>query len=173
MTNLRKAVDGLLADHSTLMIFMNQGLHYVSNPVAHFSKKDYEIQVTEALLYLESKRLEHLGKRRIRILWRETSAQHFPTPNGYWPGMKYASKMNMTCVPIADQRPESDWRNSVVREIIKKNKLDISIAPFYNQTVPLWTSHVNGHLQDCTHLCWSPMLYQPLFHFMANSMKFS
>ena len=29
---------------------------------------------------------------------------------------------------------------------------------------PLWNLHVNGHLRDCTHICWSPMLYQAFFH---------
>ena len=38
------------------------------------------------------------------------------------------------------------------------------------QTLPLWTEHVNGNLKDCTHLCWTPMLYQPLYHTLAEAM---
>ena len=169
MHHLRKSVESFLDTHDSLMVFMNVGLHYVSNPVPLFSKKDYEQQITDALQYLHTKKIEN-KKKKIRIIWRETSAQHFPTYNGYWPGVKYAVNMDVKCVPIQDTSLAADWRNVIAKKVIDDNKFDIKIAPFYNITVPLWSSHVNGHLRDCTHICWSPMLYQPLFHFMAQSM---
>jgi hypothetical protein len=149
---------------------MNVGLHFVSKPIPHFSRPDYRSQITEALSYLHSKTLEYPSKK-LRIVWRETSAQHFPTRNGYWPGVRYAVGMSLSCVPINDTTPEGDWRNKEVREIVERHKLNVRIVPFFKQTVPLWSEHVNGHLRDCTHLCWSPMLYQPSFHYMVDAMK--
>jgi hypothetical protein len=85
MHYLRKAVDGFLNTHDSVMIFMNQGLHYLSNPaIKDFNRLEYTRQITEALTYLNSKINDNLEKK-IRVIWRETSAQHFPTYNGYWP----------------------------------------------------------------------------------------
>ena len=174
MYSLRKSVDAFLDSelYESLMIFINVGLHYVSNPIPHFSRSDYRTQITEALKYLNDKSLNNKNKKKIRIIWRETSAQHFPTYNGYWPGVKFAEKMDVKCVPIKNRTEAADWRNLDAKEIITKNKFNIKIAPFYEDTVPLYNMHVNGHLRDCTHLCWSPMLYQKLFHFMVNTIQF-
>jgi hypothetical protein len=173
MHHLRKNVEDLVHSHDSLTVLINMGLHYVSNPIAHFTREDYISQMTACLQYLNdiAKEFKPKGKN-IRILWRETSAQHFPTSNGYWPGVKYASEMKLKCEPIQDTTPAGDWRNSDVRNIIQTNSLDnIDIIPFYNVTLPLWSSHVNGHLRDCTHFCWSPMLYQSLFHALAAPYK--
>lgn len=99
------------------------------------------------------------------MLWRETSAQHFPTGNGYWPGVKYATNMKLQCVPIQDTTPQADWRNRIIEQIIlKHNFFTVQIIRFYNLTLPLWSAHPNGKLRDCTHFCWFPMLYQSIFH---------
>lgn len=170
MHHLRKNVEDFLNGHDGLTVLINMGLHYVSNPIAHFTREDYISQMTGCLVYLNDIAKEYIPKgKKVRMLWRETSAQHFPTPNGYWPGVKYASEMKLQCNPIEDTTAAGDWRNSDVRAIIENNKLEhISIIPFYNVTLPLWSSHVNGHLRDCTHFCWSPMLYQSLFHALAE-----
>ena len=170
MRALHKAVDNFLEHHDSLLVFMNVGLHYVSNPIAKFDRPAYQSQMTEALQYLNMRRNAVLGSKTVRLVWRETSAQHFPTFNGYWPGVKYAVGMDVKCVPVKDSSPEGDWRNTDVRRIIDTHRLNISVVPFYHQTLPLWGQHVNGHLRDCTHLCWTPMLYQTLFHAMARVM---
>jgi hypothetical protein len=172
MHNLRTNVEELANsdEYDGITIIMNMGLHYVSNPVAQFTRPDYIAQMSEALSYLNKVVLQYPLKR-IRVLWRETSAQHFPTPNGYWPGVRYAADMKLKCEAIADNSTTADWRNSDVRDIIRNKGLhQVEIIPFYNVTLPLWTSHVNGHLRDCTHFCWSPMLYQSLFHALADKV---
>jgi hypothetical protein len=170
MYHLKKSIDSFLEKYDSLMIFMNVGLHYVSNPIAHFSRKDYSIQITEAFQYLDNIVKINKGKKNIRVIWRETSAQHFPTYNGYWPGLKYAKDMDVKCIPITNTSDDADWRNKDANKIIRDNKYHINIAPFFNHTLPLYNMHVNGHLRDCTHLCWTPMLYQSLFHYMADAM---
>lgn len=175
MHNLKSNIDELVNsdDYDGITVLLNMGLHYVSKPVAHFTREDYISQISEALSYLNNVVLQHPTKK-IRVLWRETSAQHFPTPNGYWPGQRYAASMKLRCSAIADNSTTADWRNSDVRDIIRNKKLSqVEIIPFYNVTLPLWTSHVNGHLRDCTHFCWSPMLYQSLFHDLADKVRSS
>ena len=171
MYHLRKNVEDFLHAHNSVTILINMGLHYVSNPIAHFTRQDYIGQMTACLQYLNTMVIDSmkLHNKTLRVLWRETSAQHFPTSNGYWPGVKYAASMQLKCEPITDTSASGDWRNSDIRNIIKEHKLEyVKIVPFYNVSLPLWSMHVNGHLRDCTHFCWSPMLYQSLFHALAE-----
>jgi hypothetical protein len=79
--------------------------------------------------------------------------------------------MKTGCFEIKDPSPAGDWRNTDVRNLIKASKLNkISVIPFYEFTVPLWNLHVNGHQRDCTHICWSPLLYQSFFHDLKNAV---
>lgn len=175
MHNLRTNVEELTTseDYDGVTVLLNMGLHFVSNPVAQFTREDYLQQMSECLIYLNRVVLQHPLKK-IRIIWRETSAQHFPTPNGYWPGQRYAADMKLRCSPIRENGTDADWRNADIRHIIASKHLnEISIIPFYNVTLPLWSSHVNGHLRDCTHFCWSPMLYQSIFHDLAGRVQSS
>ncbi|RYH05473.1 hypothetical protein EON65_44585 [archaeon] len=170
MTSLQTHMRAILRTYKTIVVLANMGLHYVDNPVAGFSKEDYRKQMTIVLTYLHTISLEHPSKQ-IHILWRETSAQHFPTSNGYWPGVKYASSMKLECAPIQDASPAADWRNRIVEHVVLRHNLfKVKILPFYNATLPLWSEHPNGQLRDCTHFCWSPFLYQPLFHALADTM---
>lgn len=154
MKKLESTLNSMVADKKSLAVIVNMGLHYIDNPVPNFSRIDYRAQMTAALSYLHNFALSHTSKN-IRIFWRETSAQHFPTPNGYWPGAKYASVMKLTCVPHKDTSPEADWRNREIERIIaSKSLFMIQVIPFFNITQPLWSVHPSGHMQDCTHFCW-------------------
>jgi hypothetical protein len=91
--------------------------------------------------------------------------------NIVWPGIKYAAQMKSGCFPIKDPSAQADWRNNDIRNMIKESKLNrIQILPFYDLTVPLWNLHVNGNKQDCTHFCWSPLLYQSFFHHLRHAL---
>lgn len=154
MRKLESTLDAWIKDKKSLVVIVNMGLHYIDNPVPNFSRIDYRHQMTAALTYLHNFALSHTNKN-IRIFWRETSAQHFPTPNGYWPGAKYASVMKLTCVPHKDTSPAADWRNREIEQILSSKKLFmIQVIPFFNITQPLWSVHPSGHMQDCTHFCW-------------------
>jgi len=158
------------ASYRTLVVIANMGLHYVDNPEKRFSRQDYQQQMTAALTYMHNFAIEmeqplqhsssssdhsHHHNKRIHIIWRETSAQHFSTLNGYWPGIRFSHSLQRRCVPIKDPSPHADWRNRDIEDIISSKGLHkIRILRFYNTTVPLWSSHPNGHLRDCTHFCW-------------------
>ena len=168
--HLNTSIEHFLRDYDSLFILFNVGLHYVGGGIPQFNREDFRSQVTMALTYIQNIVLTR-PEKKIRVYWRETTAQHFPTPTGYWPGMRYAANMKVGCVKINDTSPDANWRNTDIETIIRDRGLDkIKIAHFYNLTVPLWTEHVNGNLKDCTHLCWTPMLYQPLFHIMAEAI---
>ena len=171
MHHLTTAVETMISRHSTLVIVLNMGLHYVDNPVAGFSRVDYQAQMTMALSYLHNFVIKHSSKH-IKVFFREMTAQHFSTPNGYWPGIKYSNTMQLGCFPLNDSSPAADWRNRDIEHIILKNNLfNVKILRFYNITVSLWSEHPNGHLKDCTHFCWSPMLYQPTFHELDDALS--
>jgi hypothetical protein len=162
--HLRNALKQALSKYRTIVILINMGLHYVDNPVAGFSKDDYAQQMTTVLTTLHQTVIDH-PDHTIKVLWRETTAQHFPTPNGYWPGVKYATHMRLQCTAIQDGSPQADWRNRAIEQIIVQHNLfSVQIVRFYNITLPLWSAHPNGRLRDCTHFCWFPMLYQSIFH---------
>ena len=172
MVALKKAIGEMTKSHDALVVVLNMGLHYLNNPVKDFSRKDYISQMSMCLRYLHTRAGELLvqqGKRML-VVWRETSAQHFPTPSGYWPGLRYAAGMKVGCVPIADVSPAGDWRNSDIAEIIRRHALGdrVRVMPFFNVTAPLWDQHVNGHKQDCTHFCWTPFLYQSSFQYLLD-----
>jgi hypothetical protein len=154
MRKLEATLEALVKTHKSIAVVLNMGLHYIDNPVPNFSRIDYRHQMTAVLTYLHNFALSHLHKN-IRVFWRETSAQHFPTPNGYWPGAKYASVMKLTCVPHQDTSLAADWRNREIDTILASKKLFmVQVIPFFNVTQPLWSAHPSGHMQDCTHFCW-------------------
>ncbi len=171
MHHMRNALETMVAKVDTLVVVLNMGLHYVDNPVAHFSRSDYQAQMTMALSFLHQFALRHASKT-VKVFFRETTAQHFPTPNGYWPGVKYSHTMKLGCVPLQDASAQADWRNRDIDTIVKTHNLfKVEIVRFYDVTAPLWSEHPNGHMKDCTHFCWSPMLYQPIFHRLDQALS--
>jgi hypothetical protein len=171
MHSVEQVMLAALTNHKRIIVLVNMGLHYVDNPVKGFTKADYTEQVTTLLSYLNKVATDNTGKHQIEIIWRETTAQHFATPNGYWPGSKFSARLQFGCVPLQDSSAEADWRNRAVEAVVSQQQLQhVKILPFYNLTVSLWSEHPNGLLRDCTHFCWSPMMYQPIFHYLRSMM---
>jgi hypothetical protein len=170
--SLVSTLQDCLQQYKTIVVLINMGLHYIENPSPGFGKNDYSTQMTKLLLYLSSfhSNATRLTQHSVEIVWRETTAQHFATKNGFWPGMKYTKDMKLGCFPIEDTSNIADWRNREIERIISAHGLSASIRylPFYNLTVPFWSEHPNGMLKDCTHFCWTPMLYQPIFHYLRD-----
>ena len=155
MRKLESTLNSYIEKHSSLVVMANMGLHYIDNPVPNFSRVDYQQQMAMALSYLHNFALSHTATKNVRIFWRETSAQHFPTMNGYWPGARYANVMKLTCTPLQDASAAADWRNRDIERILSTKKLFmVQVIPFYNISAPLWSMHPSGHMQDCTHFCW-------------------
>jgi hypothetical protein len=81
LQKMKSTVESMSAAHNSLVVLFNVGLHYVDTPIAQFARADYQKQLTVALKYLHNYAIKHPSKT-IRIFWRETTAQHFPTING-------------------------------------------------------------------------------------------
>eukprot|EP01041_Mallomonas_annulata_P009389 gene9389-19483_t len=109
------------------------------------------------------------------------------TGNGYYKG----SFENTPCTPIKNNSNILDWRNfdrytllnnKTLQYFQGKNEI-FGIIPLRSWSVPLWDIHpvhplsvlsskspyyIANEVSDCTHFCWSPMMYQPIFHLLAN-----
>jgi hypothetical protein len=107
------------------------------------------------------------------VIWRETSAQHFPsTPYGMY---DLTQKEKIThCKP--HQVAGEDWRVTQVKEVWKELKIkDITYIPFYKATLPLYNMHPDAFHSanksvDCTHYCTWPMLWQPIWQGLADAV---
>lgn len=109
------------------------------------------------------------------VYYRETAAQHWNhTNNGYY-DREYSHDQfnNGTCVPLADATPILDWRNIDVYNLLEKNKLKkIHMIPFHELTMPLYNMHAgNSRFQDCTHYCYLPQMWQPIWHQIYSATK--
>ena len=109
MWALNNSIESFLQEYDSLVVFFNVGLHYVGSTIKDFTRTDFQMHITNAFKLLHSIVSLHQRKKKIRIMWKESSAQHFPTPNGYWPGMRYASGMKLQCVDIQDKSPDGNW----------------------------------------------------------------
>jgi len=94
------------------------------------------------------------------------------------------------CVSITNTTYGNDWRNDLVTEELKRlqkggranDPLDptgkgvghaIEILPFADITIPIADMHVCSPLYhyDCTHYCYWPLMWQPLWHEMEEEVR--
>jgi hypothetical protein len=170
-----------LKETDYIALVVNAGLWYQA-----YEKDFYTNEMEKLLKYLYNlekninQRSTHKNnnKKTIKIFWRETSAQHFPK-FGYFEKNEFLS-LNYSiynCLPHNNKNKTitSNWRNDIIKQIIKINNYEnkIKIIPFFDSTVPLWNHHPyfnKNKFPDCTHFCWTPFTYFPIFNFLANSI---
>ena len=108
--------------------------------------------------------LRNLG---VRLLWRETSAQHFDrTPTGQY---KAGCKVTRCggCGPVDDANALRTLNDAVS---MRMRTMGVGVLPFFEPTLPLWTEHVarlsgfvrHEHILDCTHWCEPNTVYAAL-----------
>jgi hypothetical protein len=134
------------------------------------------------------------------MLHRETSAQHFDAEGGdfFWARDKkdqLNSSALLTCVPF-QQGSSAGWREAVVKEAAieagfefdtlhvewlqrrqpsaqvlpsSRRRDKIVVLPFFNFTTTLHEDHPLN--QDCTHFCYSPYLWWPLWRSLRIAME--
>jgi hypothetical protein len=99
------------------------------------------------------------------------------------PSLNYSSELNFRCHPIMDEKSAylQNWRNRIASEMISETNANISryykhlqntikIIPFYNITLPRYDYHVNS-MGDCTHFCFGPMVFAPIWNNLVRSFK--
>ena len=151
--------------YSFLLFITNFGIHYnekSDNFLGHKklnSKRNYQKNIEIVLTWLN----KLSSNRNMTITWMETAPQHFNTINGYYKEMKNDI---YNCVSIQNKSFELDWRNLIVKRFLKtleltsKDKKLIQYLSVRDVFLDLSDLHYNN---DCTHYCWTPMLYQPIF----------
>lgn len=163
------------------MLVLNIGLHGF-NPVVN---KPLWAELRRAL----TEQRQGDGTRNSRIMWSETTAQHFygawGRASGEFMGAHtcYPNSDPETCDPIAAicvprENPPSSTYNIAAQETLKKEGLVdlMPILPIERFTEARWELHDEGrndffrydankgtlHFRmDCTHQVYSPTYYQP------------
>lgn len=114
--------------------------------------------------------VDALRGRRVELLWRETTAQHFETPTGQHKPSGCANGRGCgTCRPVLNstvQREHNERSNAVVRA------LGVPIVPIFEASLAMWDEHVarrgsiqhgkTSHALDCTHFCEPSRLFTSL-----------
>lgn len=161
-----KYISNLYLKHSHIFLLVNFGVHYndkADNAHQHVNSKDHFMKNYPIVLNW----LNRLGtQKNITIAWIETYPQHFPTPNGY-----YQDDLNISggCSPIPLHSTPDDWRNDEIRYYFKKESIT---NIYYISTYEIFAPLHNEHYElDCTHYCWSPMLYQPIYKELYRILK--
>lgn len=78
MVTLKRGVDEFTRSHNCVFIVINFGAHY-SDGLPLQSPVDYVEHMSRVLVYLHA---VCEVRPSVRVYWRETAAQHFPTPHG-------------------------------------------------------------------------------------------
>eukprot|EP01040_Poterioochromonas_malhamensis_P001486 gene1486-1574_t len=151
-----------------------KGVFIIANVGVHYnSREKFRIEMPFFLQWLEE--IANDPHHKNFVYYRETAAQHWNhTNNGYY-DREYSHDQfnNGTCVPLADATPILDWRNIDVYNLLEKNKLKkIHMIPFHELTMPLYNMHAgNSRFQDCTHYCYLPQMWQPIWHQIYSATK--
>lgn len=168
------------------IVLFNIGLHY-NNMTAYESDIGAFLESLSVVRAASSDNTPH-------ILFLETTPQHFPTENGYYPS-SYATDNIRRCgvartanTSVADLQAKMrqlDWRNNIVNEFVAKFNAG---SPFYHvkpnnlSVVKLaeglysqWDTHiVKGPLSvptaDCTHYCMPSGVFPYIHQMIYNSL---
>jgi hypothetical protein len=160
----------LLRDADVLLL--NYGLHYRQLSAA---AEGYAAQIAEAFAQVMAHTLaapaSGPSRRGVRVLFRETSAQHFKGTGSYTAGAERVVHGRCSCskhAPDAQQNNLVARENSIVHELARRiTGGAIPVVPFYNLTEPRYDMHnmadVRPSVCDCTHMCYTPQLYDAYF----------
>jgi hypothetical protein len=171
----------LLTLSKNIVYVFNNGLHFRNDNL--YSTFQNQIDLRNALNETFSF-LDHFASKfndsKFTFLYLETSAQHWeyninvrqgsvwhinPLKTGYFAG-KFSE---LKCSPILDTSAENDWRNYEVWKLLEQgnffqgSNIHFEVIPFRSLTEDMWDTHMGGDYADCTHFCWSPMMFQPVF----------
>lgn len=175
-------------ENRSVLLLANLGLWY--NDVDSF-----DVAVPHVLNWLKDVSMtggEGTGAKNI-VAWHETMRQHYDSDigNGYfikevvdakeasWNTETFNYFYNVTVkdwhVPNCCQDirlPGNDWRNEIVTKHVKEKKLEknIMMLDFADATTALSDMHICHPYfkDDCTHYCFSPLLFQPLWYQLQN-----
>jgi uncharacterized membrane protein YgcG len=175
----RDKIAAVLAKLAVSVVVINYGLHY-------HSPHNFGLMLDELLPML--RRWADAAPGRVP-LFRELSAQHFK--GGSWkPGAdRPPPGAPCECEPLATRGPEDKHERALDNQNVAFNDLAVSrsrplhvgVVPFFNLTAPRHSMHRRhfcsfsnqlhvGRCCDCTHLCYTPLLWDTFFAGMWDAM---
>ena len=169
MQQIDKAInDSIRLGFTGAVIVTNIGLHY--NDMS-----ELKIHMNTYMEYLKGL----LAKwENLTILWREQTAQHFYSSNdGQFQRRFKGDYKKRTC--LAHRDPGVDSRTKISNQVFKQvfGSLEITqtgarnsyigYIPFYGVTKVLSSMHTRKG--DCTHYCYHPSLWQPIWKALAET----
>lgn len=163
---LKNFFSNLYTKYSHIFLLINFGTHYneKSDRIHHHLNSKVHFIENYHIIFEWLK--EFSKEKNITVAWIETYPQHFPTPTGYFtPGLN----ISMGCSPIPQESTRDDWRNYEIRNYLHNHSItSIYYISTYEIFAPLYREHPEG---DCTHYCWSPMMYQPIYKQMYQILE--
>jgi hypothetical protein len=172
LTSLEGWIRRMLQIKDSVVVVINMGIWYNSHDEYVYALD----RLTSLLLSLTRVWEHHPRAKYIAIVLAETTAQHFHTRNGYFNRKVYENTSRSAfCAPITN--PIDDWRNDVLwsyvngkwgHEITSLSHVLLDVLPMKALTQDLADIHLRQRRHDCTHYCYTPMLYQPIYSSLLN-----
>ena len=175
LRNMRIYSDHFLLEHELqgVIIVIQSGTWY-NNEQAF---KECMTVVFAAALELAEKYAK--VRKHVTLVWAEQVTQHWPTKNGYFLSGKGIG-LKPLCHPLKNSSFAADWRNDIVWSSFLsdsspwKQKLDslypysrIRTLNFRALTSDMSDFHMRQQKKDCTHYCYTHMMYQPIYYQLA------
>jgi len=157
-SNPKKHLEQILElQNKEALVVANFGLHYNINKTQKDElalKGDIEEFITE------------LSKFTSKLIWRETSAQHFPTEDGSFSShVKKNSGKASKCVPVRKQT--RGWRNDITTPLMQNATPYVLRIGAFSSSIP---PSLHRSEKDCTHFCnpgvtddWSRILMNYIY----------
>lgn len=166
---LNKTILEILPYSKGFLLIINYGIWY--NNQDEF-ERDMNILFEELLKVIV---FLHSNKKKLVFVWAESTAQHWPENyNGYFTKQK---SIEMWCNDIQNISFHEDWRNDYIWKMFLEGQwsqhvsllnVTVGILPIRQLTVALADMHISHDYRDCTHYCYTPMMYQSLYHELVN-----
>jgi len=115
------------------------------------------------------------SNNNVKFIWRETTAQHFIPEN---------SRQDANTGPyVRNRRQKCGWRPNIesfatnYRNILVENHMKngtfprLPIIQFWEWSNERWMLH-RGVSVDCTHFCYVPSMYYPIWHQLGCIIEF-
>lgn len=169
-----------IMETSNVALVANMGMWF--NDVSH-----YRSMLPSVLNWLLS--IAKTPNRSKTVSWHESVMQHWVNKDGSGYYSKDETKMQQTqidttnftlipdrdfmvpgcCSPVTNSSYMADWRNDVVTESFDARpelRESIHLLPFAHITRDIPDLHTCNpfFFLDCTHYCYTPMMWQPLWH---------
>ena len=168
-----------LSEFNRLLLVVNLGLHY-------HDRHSYRTAVSTFLSFLE----KYLDNRGNRVVWLETTDQHFPNEaeqNGYYSlndtirhikelanlqsdELSKADIFQRMCPRFTNTSFEADWRNQIASAAVTEiSHPRLSFYSTKHALIDVTDMHAINTIKwlDCTHFCYSPLMWQPEWHYLA------